>query len=186
MSTMRPRPPSSQTLRAQNVARDKDVEQVRRLLSTQPPPPKPAGGGIVGSTLFEIRLDTGTSNGFGGMIAELDQAYIQTDDGAGVSFAGSEFTVGAAGWYSVRATLAGSWSSTVPAWGMFSLATAGDNVGQRDRRPALTDAPQFIATLTQLPVYLEAGGWIGADLVWPGSDTFSTTSPSALYVVRYG
>jgi len=46
---MRPRPPQSQGLRAANHARDKDVEQVRRLLSAQKPAPKaPPAGGVVG------------------------------------------------------------------------------------------------------------------------------------------
>lgn len=50
MSTMRPRPPQSQGLRAANHARDKDVEQVRRLLSAQKPTPKAPVA--TGSTLW--------------------------------------------------------------------------------------------------------------------------------------
>jgi hypothetical protein len=51
VGTIRPRPRTTQSLASKNAAAQKDREQIRRLLSTQPKPAKPApvtGGGIVG------------------------------------------------------------------------------------------------------------------------------------------
>jgi len=102
---MRPRPPASQGLRAANHARDKDVEQVRRLLSTQPKPKAASAGGAAGPTTAA----SATPGLSGGNL--IYQGWTFDTDPFGSSVAGPSlsagefdtgFTVAEAGWYSYR------------------------------------------------------------------------------------
>jgi len=96
---MRPRPPASQGLRAANHARDKDVEQVRRLLSTSKPAPKaaPAGGGVVG--MAQVVASNGSVTWAAGQI-EMNYAGVTynspTDPNAGSG--GGESSVPVSSW----------------------------------------------------------------------------------------
>jgi len=117
---MRPRPPASQGLRSANVARDKDVEQVRRLLSVKPTPKvAPASGGIVG--VAEVYSQDGT---IGGTDTSLTHGSVRYNDptdpfdtGIPLDWIGfdagnpSRMTLAVGAWYSVVVEFNFLWSS---------------------------------------------------------------------------
>jgi len=137
MSTMRPRPPQSQGLRAANHARDKDVEQVRRLLSAQKPAPKAtpvAGGGILGIAEVDS-LSSSIKHDTGGLAEYLITYEAPWDFGvAGLLAAGSFCTVSGselhltAGEYEIACRVSYGWASGVaaPSAVQVALVNAGD------------------------------------------------------------
>ena len=201
MSVMRPRPPASQGLRAANTARDKDVEQVRRLLSTQPKPAAAAaGGGILGVTeavgAYHY-LGGGTLN-FNGWTF-TPNPYGGPGVGPSLSASGDSFAVGEAGYYSFRwkQTFRFTTTGTQPTSAQAELNSSRlSGIPDPFWTVILTDNHYTVGTGQHVcvidksmgPFWCEAGelwtprlGWIGA-----GDPTALGNYGVHIYVTRHG
>ena len=194
MGVMRPRPPASQGLRAANTARDKDLEQFRRSLSTAPKPkPAPPSGGIVGMAQVlstgGVSWASGNSEmSYGGVTYGAPSDPNDGTDGASspswLSIDGYQLFV-TPGWYIPVLTMRVTWDDVNDAPLGFSgpymsggYDSAHNDNGCHARVPFSTTNGGFQQVANYGPTFIPAGSDLHAELRSLGGPPTASNNPS--------
>jgi len=187
-------------LRAANTARDKDLEQFRRSLSTQPKPAAAAAGGPIGVTMAESQaIDFGGTLRFNSWTFQADPyggpagnspSLTEAATGLGTS---RGVVLGASGWYSLRWFSGVNWSFAADPEGVtcqmvgFGSAAAESFVWTWTQDTIARDGARLVNVDNTLsPVWFEAGDELNLSIRWSGGTLILPPFGVRLFVARLG